>query len=73
MCTYAIWDEVCVICGRGIWVVPLSQAVWVPPEQEHEPYLPGDVALRNLFIEFYASIGLSHQCTVLKISPFLQN
>lgn len=30
-----------VICRRDIWVVPPSQAVWVPPGIEHEVYFPG--------------------------------
>ena len=35
---YASSGVMRVICGRDIWVVPPSQAVWVPPEQEHEVY-----------------------------------
>ena len=61
-----------VVCGRDIWVVPPSQAVWVPPDQEHEVYFPGEVELRNLFIDPSATMGLPTQCTVLKVTPLLR-
>lgn len=69
---YASSGVMRVICGRDIWVVPPSQAVWVPPEQEHEVYFPGDVAMRNLFIDPSATDGLALQCTVVKVSPLLR-
>ena len=69
---YASSGVMRVICGRDIWVVPPSQAVWVPPDQEHEVYFPGDVALRNLFIDPGVTTGLPRQCTVLKVSPLLR-
>lgn len=69
---YASSGVMRVICGRDIWVVPPSQAVWVAPNQEHEVYFPGDVALRNLFIDPMATVGLPLCCAVLKISPFLR-
>ncbi|BCS54648.1 AraC family transcriptional regulator [Geobacter sp. SVR] len=69
---YASSGVMRVICGRDIWVVPPSQAVWVPPEQEHEVYFPGDVALCNLFVDPTATGGLPGQCSVLKVSPLLR-
>ena len=61
-----------VICGRDIWVVPPTQAVWVPPGKEHEVYFPGQVTLRNLFVDPSALAGLPDECTVLKVSPLLR-
>ncbi|MCE1225522.1 MAG: helix-turn-helix transcriptional regulator [Geobacteraceae bacterium] len=69
---YASSGVMRVICGRDIWVVPPSQAVWVPPEQEHEVYFPGEVGMRNLFIDPSATDGLALQCTVVKVSPLLR-
>lgn len=69
---YASSGVMRVICGRDIWVVPPSQAVWVPPDQEHEVYFPGDVALRSLFIDPTATAELPEQCAVLKVSPLLR-
>jgi AraC-like DNA-binding protein len=69
---YASLGVMRVICGRDIWVVPPSQAVWVPPNQGHEVYFPGEVALRTLFVDPTATTGLPSQCTVLKVSPLLR-
>ena len=69
---YASSGVMRVVCGRDIWVVPPSQAVWVPPNQEHEVYFPGNVALRSLFIDPSAIAGLPEQCTVLKVTPLLR-
>lgn len=69
---YASSGVMRVICGCDIWVVPPSQAVWVPPNQEHEVYFPGEVALRNLFIDPTATAGLLELCAVLKVSALLR-
>lgn len=69
---YASRGVMRVICSRDIWVVPPSQAVWVPPDQEHEVYFPGDVALRSLFVDPSAVTGLPETCTVLKVTPLLR-
>ena len=69
---YASSGVMRVVCGRDIWVVPPSQAVWVPPDQEHEVYFPGEVELRNLFIDPTVTMGLPTQCTVLKVLPLLR-
>jgi AraC-like DNA-binding protein len=69
---YASSGMMRVICGRDVWVVPPSQAVWVPPDQEHEVYFPGDTALRSLFVDPSAVTGLPGQCTVLKVAPLLR-
>lgn len=69
---YASSGTMRVICGRDVLVVPFSQAVWVPPYVEHEVYFPGEVTLRNLFID-HAFVGsLPVQCTVLEVSPLLR-
>lgn len=69
---YASSGMMRVICGRDVWVVPPSQAVWVPPNQEHEVFFPGDTALRSLFVDPSAVTGLPLQCTVLKVAPLLR-
>lgn len=69
---YASSGTMRVICSRDIWVVPPSQAVWVPSMQDHEVYFPGKVLLRNLFVDPSVTMGLPERCTVLKVSPFLR-
>ena len=61
-----------VVCGGDIWVVPPSQAVWVPPGIEHEVYFPGEVSLCNLFIDPFVSAGLPQGCVVFKVSSLLR-
>jgi AraC-like DNA-binding protein len=61
-----------VVSRRNIWVVPPSQAVWMPPETEHEVYFPGEVSLRNLFIDPSVTVYLPNKCTVIKVSPLLR-
>jgi AraC-like DNA-binding protein len=69
---YACSGVMRVVCKRDIWMVPPSQAVWVPPEKEHIIYFPGEVSLCSLFIDPSASVGLPKEYTVLKVSPLLR-
>jgi AraC-like DNA-binding protein/mannose-6-phosphate isomerase-like protein (cupin superfamily) len=61
-----------VVSAKDIWIVPPSQAVWVPSNAEHEVYFPGEVSLRNLFVDASATRGMPPACTVLKITPLLR-
>jgi len=69
---YASSGVMRVLCRKDIWVVPPSQAVWIPPEVEHEVYFPGDVSLRNLFIDPSVTSRLPEQCTVIRVSSLLR-
>lgn len=69
---YASSGVMRVVCGSDFWVVPPSQAVWVPPDLEHEVYFPGEVAIRNLFIDSSVADELPLTCTVLKVSSLLR-
>jgi len=69
---YASSGVMKVVCRRDVWVVPPSQAVWVPPEIEHEVYFPGDVSLRNLFIDPSVVADLPRECAVIKVTPLLR-
>jgi AraC-like DNA-binding protein/mannose-6-phosphate isomerase-like protein (cupin superfamily) len=69
---YAESGSMRVVCGRDIWIVPPSQAVWVPPGIEHEVYFPGRVSLLNLFIDPSAAVGMPESCVVVKVSSLLR-
>jgi len=69
---YASSGTMRVICGQDIWTVPSSQAVWVPPFIEHEVYFPGEVTLRNLFIDQTFTDTLPTECVVLEVSNLLR-
>jgi len=61
-----------VTSGNESWVVPPSQALWVPPDVEHEVNFPGEVCLRNIFIDPSAVGRLPEKCSVLKITSLLR-
>lgn len=69
---YASSGVMRVVSERTIRVVPPSQALWMPPAVEHEVFFPGDVSLRNLFVDPSVTTGLPTQCTVIKVSPLLR-
>lgn len=69
---YASKGVMRVVCAGDVWIVPPSQAVWVPPDVEHEVYFPGEVSLRNLFVDPAAAAGLPDRCQVLKVSALLR-
>lgn len=61
-----------VICDSGRWVVPPSQAVWLPPDVEHIVHFPGEASLRNLFVDPSAVEGLPQVCAVLQVAALLR-
>lgn len=69
---YACHGVMRVMSEGDAWVVPPSQAVWVPSGIEHEVSLPGEVCLRNIFIDPSVVGGLPKRCCVLKITPLLR-
>jgi len=69
---YASNGTMRVICDGNIWVVPPSQAVWVPPNTDHEVHFPAEVSLRNLFIDPSATSCLPSYVMVLEVSSLLR-
>jgi AraC-like DNA-binding protein len=61
-----------VVCGAAIWAVPPTQAVWLPPGTPHIVHFPGEVSLRNVFVDAAASKGLPARCVALEVSPLLR-
>ena len=56
---------------RGDWVVPPQQAVWIPPQLEHEVLMLG-VTTRSLYIEPSAIPVSRDVCEVIGVSPLLR-
>ncbi|WP_296179346.1 AraC family transcriptional regulator [Pseudomonas sp. UBA1879] len=57
--------------AEGDWVVPPQQAVWIPPQMEHEVLMLG-VSTRSLYIE-PSTVPVSRAaCEVIGISPLLR-
>lgn len=56
---------------QGDWVVPPQQAVWIPPDVEHEVLMLG-VSTRSLYI-VPAAVPVSRTlCEVISVSPLLR-
>lgn len=69
---YASHGVVRVITPIGTWLVPPTQAIWIPPNIQHDVTFPGEVALFSLFVANAKCQTLSQTCTVLKVSGLLR-
>ena len=60
----------------GLWVVPVHQAVWVPPGVRHSVEVTGGVAMRSLYLRLPlrppVRSGLPDACRVVEVSPLLR-
>lgn len=61
-----------VVSASGTWVVPTSQAVWVPPDVEHEVIAADSVSIRSLFVDPSAASDLPDDCCVVDVTPLLR-
>jgi AraC-like DNA-binding protein len=57
---------------KGSWMVPPTQAVWIPPEMKHEVRANGPVSMKTLYISPLASEALPANCRVLNMTPLLR-
>jgi AraC-like DNA-binding protein len=56
----------------GAWVVPPSQALWMPPRRTHKIRMGGKVAMRTLYLRDDVGGFMSDAPRVLEISPLLR-
>ncbi len=61
-----------VTTAAATWVVPPQQAVWVPAGVDHEVYSAGPLSMRSLYVHPDATGGLSEECCVMAVGPFLR-
>jgi len=69
---YAIKGVLRVVSLEGTWIVPPTQAVWVPPDVEHEIIAMDSISIRTLFVDPSATKGLPQSCCVLNVPPLLR-
>lgn len=69
---YAISGIVEVITEMGLWVVPPSRAIWVPPRIKHMTRSHGDVEFRALMMDSSCIGDFPGQCMVVQVSPLLR-
>jgi AraC-like DNA-binding protein/mannose-6-phosphate isomerase-like protein (cupin superfamily) len=61
-----------IVRKEATWMVPPSQAVWIPSNAEHSAYATQAVALLSLFVDASATTGLPDDCRVVHIAPLLR-
>lgn len=69
---YASHGVVRVVTPMGTWLVPPTQAIWIPPDVEHDVFFPGKVTLFSLFVAKAECDQLTKACTVIKVSTLLR-
>jgi AraC-like DNA-binding protein len=69
---YASHGIVRIVTTLGTWLVPPTQAIWIPPNLQHDVIFPGKVTLYSLFMSETACKRLPKICTVLKITALIR-
>jgi len=69
---YAVSGIMSVVTRAGTWTVPPQQAVWIPPDTEHEVRMPCAVSMRSLYIHPDSVEGLPSVCRVVEVTPLLR-
>ncbi|WP_162178145.1 AraC family transcriptional regulator [Hydrogenovibrio marinus] len=69
---YAINGVVRVLTTEGTWIVPPTQAVWIPSSVMHETLAVNKVSVRNLFIDPSATENLPRNVCVFNVSALLR-
>jgi AraC-like DNA-binding protein/mannose-6-phosphate isomerase-like protein (cupin superfamily) len=61
-----------IVRKEATWMVPPSQAVWIPSGADHCVYATQPIALLSLFVDASATSGLPDNCRVVHISSLLR-
>lgn len=69
---YATMGIIKVYTHDGCWVVPPSQAVWIPGDLEHSVTAEVDAEIRHLFVDAFYLDYFPSQCSVLDMTPLLK-
>ncbi|MFC4862497.1 helix-turn-helix transcriptional regulator [Pseudomonas sp. JS3066] len=69
---YAARGLMRLVTTAGAWVIPPTQAVWIPPGVEHQIFMAGQVQMRTLFITADAAPASLDSCCVLAVPPLLR-
>lgn len=69
---YAVRGVMTVTAAAGAWVVPPSQALWIPPHLAHAIRMTGPVAMRTLYLGREVAGFLPDGPQVLVVTPLLR-
>uniref|UniRef100_A0ABN1I8G1 Helix-turn-helix transcriptional regulator n=1 Tax=Marinobacterium maritimum TaxID=500162 RepID=A0ABN1I8G1_9GAMM len=69
---YASSGVIKVYTDSGSWIVPPSQAVWIPGDMQHSVNPEVTSEIRHLFVDPSCLHRLPDQCSVVEVSPLLR-
>jgi AraC-like DNA-binding protein len=69
---YAAEGMLKVFTQAGSWVIPSTQAVWIPGEMEHAVNAEIDAEIRHIFIDPSCLDRLPHECSIVEMSSLLR-
>jgi len=69
---YASSGIIKVYTDNGCWIVPPSQAVWIPGEMNHSIIPEVRAEIRHLFVDPSCLERFPNQCSVVEVSPLLR-
>ena len=69
---YATAGIIKVYTEDGCWVIPSSQAVWIPGNMNHSVTAEVDAEIRHLFVDPTCLHRFPTQCSVLDMTPLLR-
>lgn len=69
---YSIQGVMRVITTLGTWLVPSTQAVWIPSMIEHQVVATEAIAIRSIYVDPAWSGDLPSDCCVIAVSPLLR-
>jgi AraC-like DNA-binding protein len=58
-------------CGRDLWTVPPTRAVWIPAGRPHQVTMRGAVAVRTLYLEPDQALLVHRRLGVVEVVPLL--
>lgn len=58
--------------AEGAWMVPPSQAIWIPAGTAHAIAMLDPVATRSVYLDATAAAGMATACRVVGVSPLLR-
>ncbi len=68
-CTLGVFR---LVRNEAMWMVPATQAIWIPSEFEHSVVASQPIALLSLFVDASATVALPRSCLVVDVSPLLR-
>lgn len=69
---YSVQGVMRVMTTRGTWLVPSSQAVWIPSMIEHQVIATEAISIRSIYVDPAWSGNLPTDCCVIALNPLLR-